>query len=194
MTVDVRAEVLDQLEWHWVNQLRPRLEGLSDEECWWEPVAGCWSIRPRADARGAASAGAGEFVIEWQMPVPSPPPVTTIAWRLGHVAIGCFGARASAHFGDGTLTYDTVDWPATADGMLALLDEQHAAWVRGLRSFGDADFGRPVGPAEGPFAERTYLALALHLNREAIHHGAEVALLRDLYRAHFASERGEQRE
>jgi hypothetical protein len=26
-------------------------------------------------------------------------------------------------------------------------------------------------------------ALVLHINREVIHHGAEVALLRDLYRA-----------
>jgi hypothetical protein len=26
-------------------------------------------------------------------------------------------------------------------------------------------------------------ALVLHINREAIHHGAEIALLRDLYRA-----------
>ena len=29
-------------------------------------------------------------------------------------------------------------------------------------------------------------ALILHINREAIHHGAEVSLLRDLYRASFA--------
>jgi hypothetical protein len=39
-----------------------------------------------------------------------------------------------------------------------------------------------VGPAEGPFAEHPYAELVLHINREAIHHSAEVLLLRDLYR------------
>jgi hypothetical protein len=183
MPVDARAEILDQLEWHWNNQLRPRLDGLTDAECWWEPVESCWTLRPRTEVRSARSAGAGDLVLEWDAPEPSPPPLTTIAWRLGHVAIGVFGARASAHFGDGSLNYQTVEWPATASGILALLDEQHDAWVRGLRTLGPDDLARPIGPAEGPFADRNYAALALHLNREAIHHGAEVALLRDLYRA-----------
>jgi len=183
MGVDVAEEVLDQLEWHWANQLRPRLDGLTDDECWWEPVENGWSIRPRTVARGTHAVGAGDLVIEWAVPEPSPPPVTTIAWRLGHLAVGGFGMRASSHFGDGSLSYDTVEWPSSAEAMLHLLDAQHDAWIRGLRSLGADDLGRPVGPAEGPFAERTYLALALHLNREAIHHGAEVALLRDLYRA-----------
>jgi hypothetical protein len=41
----------------------------------------------------------------------------------------------------------------------------------------------PVGEAEGEYAALPYAALVLHINREAIHHMAEVALLRDLYRA-----------
>ncbi|MDV7268912.1 DinB family protein, partial [Rhodococcus oxybenzonivorans] len=36
-------------------------------------------------------------------------------------------------------------------------------------------------PSEGPFADRSMAALVLHVNREVIHHGAEIALLRDLY-------------
>ena len=39
----------------------------------------------------------------------------------------------------------------------------------------------PCGPAEGPYADLPLAALVLHINREAIHHGAEIALLRDLY-------------
>ena len=38
-----------------------------------------------------------------------------------------------------------------------------------------------VGPAEGPFAEAPMAALVQHINREMIHHLAEVALLRDLW-------------
>lgn len=36
--------------------------------------------------------------------------------------------------------------------------------------------------AEGPFAKEPMAALVVHINREALHHGAEIALLRDLYR------------
>jgi hypothetical protein len=32
------------------------------------------------------------------------------------------------------------------------------------------------------WAEESYAALVLHINREVIHHGAEVLTLRDLYR------------
>jgi hypothetical protein len=46
----------------------------------------------------------------------------------------------------------------------------------------------PCGPAEGPFADYPMAALVLHINREVIHHGAEVALLRDLYRARGSGE------
>ena len=49
-----------------------------------------------------------------------------------------------------------------------------------------AALARPCGPAEGPFAAYPMAALVLHINREVIHHGAEVALLRDLYRARTA--------
>src|SRR5690625_2117464 len=38
-------ELVDQMEWHWSQQARPRLDGLTDEEYLWEPVAGCWNIR-----------------------------------------------------------------------------------------------------------------------------------------------------
>ena len=44
-----------------------------------------------------------------------------------------------------------------------------------------ADLSKAVGPAEGPFAAEPMATLVLHINREVIHHLAEVALLRDLY-------------
>ena len=40
---------------------------------------------------------------------------------------------------------------------------------------------RPVGPAEGPWQASPMVDLVCHINREAIHHLAEVALLRDLF-------------
>jgi hypothetical protein len=52
------------------------------------------------------------------------------------------------------------------------------ASVRGLAADG---LVRPCGPAEGPYAESSMAELVLHINREMLHHGAEIALLRDLY-------------
>lgn len=52
-----------------------------------------------------------------------------------------------------------------------------------MRSLDDARLAAPCGPAEGPWGHRTMAALVLHIHREVLHHGAEIALLRDLYRA-----------
>lgn len=38
MDLDRNAELVRQLEGHWEHQLRPRLDGLTDEEYSWEPA------------------------------------------------------------------------------------------------------------------------------------------------------------
>ncbi|PRX96833.1 DinB family protein [Allonocardiopsis opalescens] len=171
-----RDELLDQLDFYWERNMLPRLEGLTDDEYLWEPVPDCWTIRTGPDGRGE---------VDWQWPPPDPAPVTTIAWRMAHIAVTVFGIRASAHFGDGSLTVATADWPTTAAGGLAALHEQHRAWREGVLTLDDDALLRPVGEAEGPWGDRPMATLILHLNREAMHHGAEIALLRDLYRARF---------
>ncbi|MCP2256802.1 DinB superfamily protein [Streptoalloteichus tenebrarius] len=180
MPVDWRSELVAQLDWYWTNQFRPRLAGLTDDEYLWEPVAGCWSVRPTSG---------GRHVCDWVWPEPSPPPVTTIAWRIAHIGGPVLGMRASRHFGDGSFDLDTVDWPGTAAAGLDFLDRHHAAWAAGLATLDEDDLARPCGPAEGPFAAYPLAALVLHINREVHHHGAEVALLRDLYRASAAGTR-----
>jgi hypothetical protein len=114
-------------------------------------------------------------------PEPSPAPVTTIAWRLAHMITGVFGSRVGDHFGGPPVDYYTFHYAGTAAQALAQLDEVYAAWLAGVKSLGDGGLARPCGPAEGPFAECPMARLALHVNREALHHGAEIALLRDLY-------------
>src|SRR5215471_8641916 len=99
MDMDWNKELSDQLDWHWHNQLRPRLDGLTDQEYFWEPAAGCWNIRKRGTSAAPIAAGSGEFVIDFAYPEPEVPPVTTIAWRLGHLIVGVFGARNASHFG-----------------------------------------------------------------------------------------------
>jgi hypothetical protein len=141
-----------------------------------------WSVRPRAEAVSSHAGGAGELVADIAFPEPEPAPLTSIAWRLAHLSVGVFGIRASAHFGDGSTTYQDTAWPTTAEAALAFLDQQYSLWLKGIRELGPDDLARPCGPAEGPWAAYPFAALILHINREALHHGAEVLLLRDLYR------------
>ncbi len=183
MDIDWNHELTEQLDWLWRVQLRPRLDGLTDEEYFWEPVPGCWSVRPRGAASTAPLAGTGDYRAEFAFPEPDPPPVTTIAWRLAHIIVGVFGQRNAAHFGGPPVSYQGFAYAGTAQQALAQLDEVYATWLAGVRGLGADGLTRPCGPAEGPYAEASLAALVLHINKEAIHHGAEVALLRDLYRA-----------
>jgi len=177
----VNAALVDQLEWHWTHQLRPRLEGLTDDEYFWEPVAGCWNVRPRGSGDAPVLGGSGAYTIDFAFPAPEPAPVTTIAWRIGHVVVGVLEARNHSHFGGPTADYQTWEYAGTAEAALAQLDHGYAAWTAGVRSLGEDGLARPCGEAEGPWAEHPMLDLVLHINREMIHHGAEIALLRDLY-------------
>lgn len=56
-TLDRTAELLAQLEWHWNNQLRPRLDGLTDDEHRWERAQPSWNVRPRDPTGTAAQPG-----------------------------------------------------------------------------------------------------------------------------------------
>ena len=158
----------DQLEFQWTTALRPRLEGLSDDEYFWEPVPGCWTVHRDGG-------------IDFSYPPPQPEPFTTIAWRLAHVIVGVFAMRNDNHFGGPPADYQS--WPYATDAATALdqLDDAYRRWIDGVHALGDDGLFRVCGPAEGPYAEHPLAELVLHINREAIHHGAEIACIRDLY-------------
>ncbi len=167
-----REQLLDQLDFHWTHQLRPRLAGLSDAEYLWEPVPDCWSLRPSAD---------GRLRLDWAWPAPEPAPVTTIAWRLAHVIVGVLAMRSASHFGAPPASYDTYPLAATAAESLSQLDAEVERWRTGVQGWSDEDLRVPCGPSEGPYAAMPRATLVLHIHREVIHHLAEVSLLRDLY-------------
>jgi hypothetical protein len=166
--LDVKNALVGQLDYHWTEQERPRLEGLTDDEYLWEPVPDCWSVHPDGS-------------IDFQWPPPEPPPVTTIAWRMGHIIVGVLAMRSHHHFGGPPADYATWPWATDAQTALHQLDEAYDNWITGVKGLDDAALARPIGPAEGPWAEHPMIDLVLHIHREVIHHGAEIALLRDLY-------------
>lgn len=186
MRVSWNAQHLGQLDFHWRTQLRPRLDGLTDAEYFWEPAPGCWSLRRRGESAAPMTLGAGEYLLDLAEKDPDPPPVTTIAWRLAHIMAGCFVMRIDhAEFG-GPETYRgsyeagfaAFPYSGTAAGALAQLDDLYARWCGAVRAAGEDGL---AGPSE--FDGEPLSTLILHVNREVIHHGAEIALLRDLYRA-----------
>jgi hypothetical protein len=98
--IDWNEQLVGQLDWYWRQHFRPRLHSLTDDEYFWKPVQGCWNVHPRGASAAPVQAGGGVFTIDFAFPEPDPPPVTTIAWRMGHIIVGVLGIRASNHFGD----------------------------------------------------------------------------------------------
>lgn len=179
------ADLAEQLDFYWKVHFRPRLAGLTDAEYLWEPVPGMWSVRP--DETGTVRA-------DLLAPEPPVPPVTTIAWRLDHITRGVLGTRARAIFGGSPAgddsdadMYDDRHWPepipADAAGALAALDLARELWQTGVAACDDAAMARALGPRGGAYANSSVGQLVLHVNREVMAHGAEICLLRDLYRA-----------
>ncbi|MGA8115943.1 MAG: DinB family protein [Actinocatenispora sp.] len=185
-SIDWTTQLVDQLTWHWDHQLRPRLDGLTDDEYRWEPAPDCWNVRPRGTGTAAVAAGSGAYTIDFAFPEPDPVPVTTVSWRLAHVIVGVFGLRNTSHFGGPPIDYETFDYAGSAGQALDQLDEGYRRWIAGVRGLDADGLAQPCGPAEGPFSEYPMAALVLHIHREVIHHGAEISLLRDLYRHRVA--------
>jgi hypothetical protein len=185
MTVDFGRLLVEQLEFYWDVHLRPRLDGLSDEEYLWEPVAGCWSLRQGPDGRWRMDGLDGS-------PAPEPPPVTTIAWRMMHVGATCLANRASAFFGGDGVPADAPMWdprlvpsdlPGTAAEAGVFLQHHYERWHAGIAALDAHGMAAPLGPKGGTYARDPMAGLVLHISREVMHHGGEIGVLRDLYRA-----------
>ena len=119
--------------------------------------------------------------IDFAYPPPEPAPFTTIAWRLAHVIVGVFAMRNHSHFGGPPAELPELAIRHRRGDRAAPARRAVPVWIDGVRGLSEDDLCRPCGPAEGPYAEYPLAALVLHINREVIHHGAEIACIRDLY-------------
>ncbi len=152
-------------------RLGDRCRGLTDDELRWAPVEGAWNLVPdRAHPGG------------WSYPYdfdPDPPhPVTSIGWRLVHLT-GDNEIYVEHAFGPGVRNFPDLPVHGTAGEVLAdwRASRQHVStW---LGSAADADLLEPRTSHLGD--TRTAGEVIRILLDEQIHHGAEVALLRDLY-------------
>ncbi|MFJ8922834.1 DinB family protein [Streptomyces sp. NPDC102415] len=160
---------------------------LTDEEYLWEPVPGCWSVRRRDTGPGPganALTGAGAWGRDTAPhPHPSPPPFTTLAWRLSHLS-ELLTLRADHTAGSHSLTRDDYQPVGDAAGAVADFGASADAWRAALLGADDAALDT-VGYSSYPHGsdpEDPFLETVWWVNQELLHHGAEIALLRDLYR------------
>ena len=171
--VTTRDDIAELSRFAW-SRLDERLAGLTDDEYLWEPVPGCLTVRPVGD---------GRFRSDGPVRRDGDQPFSTLAWRLVHIADMLADERNGPWLGVPAVVAPRDGDPGTAADALAVLRDSHDVWRRVLDSTTDEELARPIGEIGGPFGEDTRRAFALHVLDELIHHGAEAALLRDLYRA-----------
>jgi len=175
---DIMESVRSAFDQVW-DRFLTRLDGLSDKEYFWEPVEGCWSVRQSEDGRWGIDGAGGDASAG---PPPDPAPVTTIAWRIGHIGLTFigFGDRL---FADGNVTLDDIEFAPSATASRAFLTSTyHGYWRDKIATVSLEQWWHPIGPAFGAYAHLTTTDLALHVLDELTHHAAEIGLLRDLYR------------
>ncbi|URM91993.1 DinB family protein [Streptomyces sp. MRC013] len=164
---------------------------LTDEEYLWEPVPGCWSVRRRTDGpgpRATALGGTGDWGRDTApAPHPVPPPFTTLAWRLSHLS-ELLALRADHTAGTHALTRDDYRTSGDAAGAIAEFDAAATAWRNVLLAADDRALdtvGHSTYP-HGSDPEDPFVDIVWWVNQELLHHGAEIALIRDLYRSRHA--------
>ena len=173
---------------------------LSDDELFWEPVAGSWGVRRRAECQTPTPFGDGDWVVDFDTDLVMAAirgnaiePLTTIGWLMWHV--GSMPARlAQLDFLGGSKTAET-GWTRPTSRTTGVftdaadaVDSMRAGWrvlERSLEAATDDELERPTrgysySDEPGPL---TYGAaiIAATLN-EVGHHGTQICTLRDLYR------------
>jgi hypothetical protein len=176
--------LLDQLT-DAVQLSRARLDGITTDELTWEPRPDMWSIRLRGDATSPDAYGPGPHVLDRDLSLDpfSGGPLTTAGWRIGHL-VSAYAGRWEWTFGDrSTPPDDLVDFHADTTLVDRLWDEIDR-WAMAIEDLGDDALDR-VGYSQYPDGmdtELPFITIVRWMNRETIHHLAEVALLRDLHR------------
>src|SRR5437879_10080719 len=102
-----RAELLMATMQESYVRLRNRIEGLTDDEFFWQPVQNSWTIYEDTP---------GHWTYHYAIPEPKPAPTTTIGWQIVHVATSKVMYHEYA-FGGARLTFPQIEIPSTPAGV-----------------------------------------------------------------------------
>jgi hypothetical protein len=175
-------------------------DNLTDDEFFWEPFTTAWSIRRHGQCRTPNPFGAGEWVADFEIPEPTPVPMTTIAWLYWHMGsmparlcdtdlLGGTRTMASgwtspylSHHPIFTRAAEAVaalrdGWQKLREAIKRADDDQLEVRTAGY-TYAAGVLPLVVGPP-GPARSATHFIVGT-LN-EVGHHGTQIAALRDLY-------------
>ncbi len=175
------AMVRGQLAFSWT-VLAQRLATLTQEDLDWEPGPNALRVVRRGEQRSPRVVGAGEWVAEWPEGEDSPQP-RTIGWLVAHLTEGYF-ERWEWTFGEHRRRRDAVEPSGEVGPAVEGLVAQVTRWRAAVDALDD-DAVFTVGLSQAEEVDRIapFGHLVLHMNRELIHHGAEIMVLQDLHRA-----------
>jgi hypothetical protein len=169
--METRETLMRQLDTAW-RLTCLHLDGLTTEECLWQPGIRGPHVRRRADG-------------VWQADWPEhegydlgPPSIGWIAWHIGY----WWSMVLDHSFGAATLTREAVMWPGDADAVGRWLAELHQRWVDEMRAMSDDDF-RSAERTRWPFANRPFADVSAWVNIELTKNAAEIGYARFLYAA-----------
>lgn len=165
-TTEVRDVILTSMD-RMFGQLMERLDGITDVEYLWEAVPDSWSVRSNDGI--AVADGAGNRDID-------PAPVTTIAWRMWHIAIDCLDDYTRRFNGDDSTA--TAVWTLDSREAISIL---HAKWNAYRELIAGREWWQELGDDWESWSQSCVADMAMHASNEIVHHAAEIALLRDLY-------------
>ena len=148
-------------------------------------AAGGMSVAKIADDWSVSVERVEQVLAHTGTPEPDETPVTTIAWRLGHLHF-CFAGGWEWTFGERRrepkLLVDFTPSAALAlERFWALLDR----WRESVATVTEEQLDT-VGFSQYPYGsdpDEPFISVLSGANLELIHHMAEIALLRDLWRA-----------
>jgi hypothetical protein len=148
-----------------------RLQGVTDEEFLWAPSVGAATVARGDDGRLGP------------VPVPDGDPRTrTIALLAGHLGEMAL-MRADYTNGDHRLTRDDITWPDRGSAGIEFVRDGWGRWRGAIADLDDAELD-VVGRCDWPRGldpTLPILDIVWWMNRELIHHTAEMAFVRDLY-------------
>jgi hypothetical protein len=152
-------------------RLDQRCVGLTNSEYLWCPTTDSWNIKPDPDRPD-------RWTYDYDFAPPPPAPLTTISWRIVHL-IADNEIYWEYAFGPGKRTFPDLEVPPTAQEALTLWRASRQPVTAWLETATDDDLleRRPSHLGDDKAAGEVIRILL----DEQTHHGAEIALLRDLY-------------
>jgi hypothetical protein len=144
---------------------------MTDDELLWTPTEDAWTLQ-----RDSSQSGGWSYPYEFDPPTPHP--VTSIGWRLVHITASNWIYLEHA-FGPGQRNFPDLPVHGTAREVLEDWQSSRAPVTRWLRDATEEDLTE-MRPSHlgSPLAAGEVMRILID---EQTHHGAEVALLRDLY-------------